>query len=47
MTAESVQLSNEESKTVISPEKTVTLKIARSNPKSNSEIKFDNIHVYS
>ena len=45
MTAESVQLSNEESKTIISPEKTITLKIARSNPNSNSEFRFDEFKI--
>ncbi len=45
MTAESVQIPKEESGTIISPTKNVTLRISRSNPKTSTEEKFDEFTV--
>jgi succinate dehydrogenase / fumarate reductase iron-sulfur subunit len=45
MTAESLQMPNEESGTIISPTKNITLRIARSNPNANTESRFDEFQV--
>jgi len=45
MTTESMQISKEESGTIISPTKNITLRISRSNPKISSEQKFDEFTV--
>ena len=45
MTAEGLQISKEESSTVASSPKSITLRIARSNPNSNKEPKFDEFKV--
>lgn len=45
MTSESLQISKEESGVSVSPTKTITLRIARSNPKTNQETKFDEFKI--
>ena len=45
MATESLQISNEESGTIVSPTKAITLRIARSNPKKNTERKFDEFKI--
>ncbi|HEY7368114.1 MAG TPA: 2Fe-2S iron-sulfur cluster-binding protein, partial [Nitrosopumilaceae archaeon] len=45
MIDESLQISKKESKNMISPTKTITLRISRSNPKKNTEQKFDEFKI--
>ncbi len=45
MTSEGLQISKEESRIIVSPTKTITLRIFRYNPKINNESKFDEFKI--
>jgi succinate dehydrogenase / fumarate reductase iron-sulfur subunit len=45
MTSEGLQISKEESGIIVSPTKTITLRISRYNPKINNESKFDEFKI--
>ena len=45
MTSEGLQISKEESRIIVSPTKTITLRISRHNPKINNESKFDEFKI--